>query len=89
MIKCKLLIIIKIIEIIILMPKLNSIKLREIIKAITIKKAYINNIHLLLIATILLNILPNKCIIEYEKIKNTGKSNNKVKSINRGNSLFI
>lgn len=89
MIKCRLLIIIKIIEIIILMPKLNSIKLREIIKAINIKKACINNIHLLLIATILLNILPNKCINVYEKIKNAGKNNNKVKSVNSGNSLFI
>ena len=47
MIKCRLLIIIKIIEIIILMPKLNSIKLREIIKAINIKKACINNMEIL------------------------------------------
>ncbi|MCG4580664.1 hypothetical protein [Clostridium cochlearium] len=54
-----------------------------------IKKVCINNINLLFIVSTLPNILPNKCISEYEKIKNAGKNNNKVKSVNRGNSLFI
>lgn len=79
----------KILEIIILIPKLNSIKLQEIMKAMKIKETCINNMILSLIASILFNIMPSKCINKYEKIKNAGKNNIKVKSVNSGNSLFV